>query len=133
LDLGMKYYIESDHHDRAAAAHLGATYTLLGESTPADGTNPKIGADQIATYVLDHQTITFTGQPQSVTNGTGTKATFTVAVQESGVSFHWQKNGTNITGAPGATYTTDFLALSDNGAKYHAVATLLGTTATSAD
>lgn len=63
--------------------------------------------------------VAFTTQPQSVTSGVGLNATFTVAATGTGpLSYQWKKNGSAITGATAAFYTTPALALADNGNTY---------------
>lgn len=63
---------------------------------------------------------TLVQQPQPATAAAG--ATQTFSVQVSGgtqpVTYQWQRNGVNIAGATGASYTTPALASGDNGASY---------------
>jgi hypothetical protein len=54
--------------------------------------------------------------------GVGQTATFRVVAEGSSpLSYQWQKNGVNITGATGATYTTPATTLADSGATYRCV------------
>ena len=72
--------------------------------------------------------ITVTGQPPAITthpndqtvaeNGT---ATFTVAASGSGLTYQWQVNGLDISGANSDSYTTPTLSLADNGGNYRCV------------
>jgi regulation of enolase protein 1 (concanavalin A-like superfamily) len=65
----------------------------------------------------------FTTPPASVTVQQNRAATFTFA--GSGTtgpfSYQWQKNGVDIPGATGTSYTAPLLSLSDNGAKFRVV------------
>ncbi len=54
-------------------------------------------------------------QPAGKTVITGQTATFSVVATGTSLSYQWQKNGTDIAGATGASYTTPPATLSDNG------------------
>ncbi len=63
--------------------------------------------------------VAFTAQPQNVTSGVGLNATFTVTATGTGpLSYQWKKNGTAISGATSASYTTPALALADNASTF---------------
>lgn len=63
-----------------------------------------------------------TTQPVSQAVAAGQTATFSVAASGTGpLSYQWQKNGTNIIGATGATYTTPATASADNGTTFTVV------------
>ncbi|NJD51368.1 MAG: hypothetical protein FIB07_00695 [Candidatus Methanoperedens sp.] len=62
---------------------------------------------------------TIVTQPVSRTITVGQTATFSVAATGTApLAYQWQKNGTNIPGATGASYTTPSATLSYNGAAY---------------
>jgi hypothetical protein len=62
---------------------------------------------------------TISTQPASQTAAVGQTATFTVlATGAAPLSYQWQKNGTAISGATLASYTTPALTSTDNGAKF---------------
>lgn len=66
--------------------------------------------------------ITITSQPSSTAAVAGNTATF--AVDTSGPGFYqWKKNGVDIPGATGRTFTTPALATADNNSKYSVVVT----------
>ena len=56
--------------------------------------------------------------PVSQTVATGQTATFSVAASGTSLSYQWQKNGTDIAGATGASYTTPPATLADNGSTF---------------
>ena len=63
-----------------------------------------------------------TAQPSSQTVAVGQTATFSVtATGMAPLSYQWQKNGTNISGATAASYTTPPVAKPDNGAQFKVV------------
>ncbi len=74
-----------------------------------------------------------TSQPQNATVRVGQTATFSVVATGSApLSYQWQRNGTNIAGATGSSYTTPPAAVSDSGNSYRAVVSNSAGTATSA-
>jgi outer membrane protein assembly factor BamB len=65
-----------------------------------------------------------TTQPSNVTTTAGNTATFNVAASGSDpLSYQWQKNGTAISGATAASYTTPAVQLADDGALFSVVVT----------
>jgi hypothetical protein len=63
--------------------------------------------------------VTITTQPAGQTVAVGQTATFTVvATGTAPLTYQWQKNGTAISGAASASYTTPALTSADNGAKF---------------
>jgi glucose/arabinose dehydrogenase len=84
--------------------------------------------------------ITFTGQqapsitqhPASRTVSVGQSASFTVAASGAPpLTYQWQRNGSPISGATGATYTLPTTTLSDSGAQFRAVVSNASGSATS--
>jgi hypothetical protein len=75
---------------------------------------------------------TISMQPGSVSVVSGNTAMFTVtAVGTAPLSYQWQKNGTVIPGATGASYTTPGEVVSDNGATFAVVVMNSGGSVTS--
>jgi len=71
------------------------------------------------------------GQPANVTVNDGQAATFSVVASGSApLSYQWQRNGTNISGATAAAYAIA-ASLSDNGAQFTAVVTNVAGSVTS--
>jgi len=128
-----RYYIEMTHQEGGGGDQSMVTFTMFGAPAPANGTATAITSDYIGALILTGDTIQFTQQPASVSVPAATKATFSVAVSNPIAFYQWQKNGVNIAGATSSTYTTDFLGLSDSGAKYHVVVSIPGSSATSSD
>jgi hypothetical protein len=65
---------------------------------------------------------TISSQPASVSIVGGNTAIFMVAAGGTApITYQWQKNGTAITGATGASYTTPAESVSDSGAKFAVV------------
>ncbi len=63
-----------------------------------------------------------TSQPANVTVTAGQTATFSVtATGTAPLSYQWQKNSANISGATAASYTTPATATTDNGAKFDVI------------
>src|SRR5580692_8867313 len=67
---------------------------------------------------------TITTQPANQTVNAGQTATFSVtATGTAPLSYQWQKNSANISGATASSYTTPATATTDNGAKFDVVVT----------
>ena len=65
---------------------------------------------------------TITTQPQNATVTVGQTATFTVvATGTAPLSYQWQRNQTNISGATSASYTTPATSSSDNGSTFDVI------------
>jgi hypothetical protein len=65
---------------------------------------------------------TITAQPVNQTVTTGQTATFSVlATGTAPLSYQWQKNGANISGATSASYTTPATTSTDNGSTFKVV------------
>src|SRR4029077_15341328 len=65
---------------------------------------------------------TITTQPGNQTVTAGQTATFTVvATGTAPLSYQWQKNGANITGATSTSYTTPVTTTADSGASFAVV------------
>ena len=69
---------------------------------------------------------TITSQPTTATVTVGQTATFSITASGSGLSYQWQKNGSNIAGATSASYTTPAAAYADNGAQLRCIVTASG-------
>jgi lysophospholipase L1-like esterase len=66
--------------------------------------------------------LTITTQPQSQTVTAGQTATFSVAATGTApLTYQWQKNNSNISGATGLSYTTAAVSSGDNGSTYRVI------------
>ena len=73
-----------------------------------------------------------TGQPTGQTVNLGQAGTFSVAASGTGpLTYQWTKNGTPVSGATAATYTTPVTVASDNGSKFVATVSNAAGVATS--
>src|SRR5215470_2259397 len=73
-----------------------------------------------------------TTQPTSQTVSAGQTATFSVAASGTApLSYQWQKNGADITGATSASYTTPVTTTADSGEQFRVVVSNAAGTATS--
>lgn len=71
-------------------------------------------------------------QPASTTASLGQPATFAVSASGAGtLRYQWQRNGVDLSGANGASYTLRSVSLADNGAKFRVVVTNASGSATS--
>jgi invasion protein IalB len=95
-----------------SATSSSATLTVTSSTTP---TAPAIAANPVSQTITAGQTATF-----SVT-----------ATGSTPLSYQWQKNGTNVSGATSASYTTPATTLSDSGATFRVTVTNSAGSATS--
>lgn len=121
----------------------GAQDMPISDEEIADRLKP-IPAGVLSTVALPSGTISISSQPAPVAPSVvaNSKVTFTAAITSSlstnnaattngPIVVQWQKNGINIPGATGTSYTTPYLATTDNGATYGVVASIPGASATS--
>lgn len=137
LTAGQKYYIEAVMHDGTSGDNIAATYKLVTEEDPLAGDAPKLVGNSIGFYAPTASYVAFTQQPQSVTANSGATATFTAnAISDSQISiggnpnqlvmYQWYKNGSSITNATTASYTTPLLTTADNNAQFLVAVRALG-------
>lgn len=104
----------------------GASYTTpatvagdSGSSFTVTVTNRVSNVTSNAATLTVNVPPSITTQPISQTVTAGQTATFTVAATGSGtLSYQWKKNGTAITGATSASYTTPSTVAGDNGSSF---------------
>jgi len=86
------------------------------------GTGKTIRLDNISVTAGAAVAPTITAQPANIAVSAGQTATFTVAAAGTApLSYQWKKNGTAISGATSASYTTPATSSSDNGASFTVV------------
>jgi hypothetical protein len=89
-------------------------------------------ASALSTMALPLNTVSITQQPTASPSSTvvaNSKITFNVGVSSTGtgpVVVQWRKNGVNISGATGTSYTTPYLGVADSGASFNAVVSAPG-------
>ncbi|HEU4632784.1 MAG TPA: Ig-like domain repeat protein, partial [Flavisolibacter sp.] len=89
---------------------VAGTYTV--RATDANGSIMMTGSVDVTINTAP----SITTQPQSVTNGIGCGASFTVAATGTPpLSYQWRKNGTNINGATTDTYSIGSIVSGDGG------------------
>lgn len=100
-DNGARFYALADNGQQVRSDT--ATLTVTPAATP-----PVIPANE----------------PADVTVATGQSATFSVnATGTAPLSYQWQRNGTHIAGANGASYTLGNAQMADNGARFRVIVT----------
>jgi hypothetical protein len=89
---------------------LGFLSACGGSDTPTASAPPAAAAPSITT------------QPQNQTVAVGSTASFTVAAAGTApLTYQWQKNGTNISGATSSTYTTPATVAGDDGSLFQVI------------
>src|SRR5208283_3013843 len=91
----------------------GSTFTVtVTNSAGSKTSNP-------ATLTVNAVAPTITTQPQNQSVQVGLSATFSVVASGTApLSYQWSKNGTAITGATSASYTTPATVIGDNGSTF---------------
>ena len=117
----------------AISGATGTSYTTAAETTADSGATFAVVVTNAAGSVTSRAaklTVTAAGpsapsittQPADQSVIAGQAATFTVvAAGTAPLSYQWRKNGTSISGATGASYTTPAETLADSGAAFAAV------------
>jgi len=120
LEAGRRYYIEALQKEGGGGDNLAVRWTL-----PSGAIEEPIPASRLQPFGMAATTPpVITLQPTNVTAIENSPAIFRVGVSNLDVvSYQWQRNGTNLPGANGATYTLALAALSDSGATFHCVLT----------
>ena len=119
-----------------------ASYTTPATTTSDSGSTFKVVVTNSAgTATSNSATLTvnpavvapsITTQPVNQSVTAGQTATFTVVASGTApLSYQWQKNGTNISGATSATYTTPATTISDSGSTFVVIVSNSAGTATS--
>ena len=134
LVAGRRYAVRALLKEGGGGDYLQVAWRKVGDSTPAALLTP-IPAAYFSAVFPERGVITVTAQPQSLTaprNGTITlSANATSAL--SPLLIQWQKNGVAIPGLTGPSVAYGPLTLADNGARFRAVISAPGATATTAE
>lgn len=121
LTAGSHYYIEAVHHEGGGGDNLAVTYKLAADADPADGSAPTlrgsvIGFNADTAPAAPH--VTITNQPAGGTFYIGAPLALKVGVQSDSpfpVSYQWRRNGTNLVGANGPSFSIGAPGLTDGG------------------
>jgi hypothetical protein len=120
----------------APGATASATVTVTSPASLGDGfytiglsaTNRAAStftASSSVTYVVQNLAVvapTITAQPANMSVvAPGTVTFYIIATGTAPLSYQWQKNGINILGATGASYTTPATSITDSGTSYRVV------------
>ena len=99
----------------------------LNDANLADRLQPIPGA-VLSTVAPSNGVVSITAQPANASVPAGARATFTVgaASAKTPLVVQWQRNGTNITGATGTSYTTGYVVPGDNAAQFRAIVSAPG-------
>ncbi len=126
----------------AISGATSSSYTTPAETTSASGTQfTVVVSNSVGSATSNAATLTvnpapvapsITTQPSSATITAGQTATFSVtATGTAPLTYQWKKNGTAITGATAASYTTPAETTADNGAQFTALVSNSAGSATS--
>src|SRR6267378_19276 len=111
-------------------SHPGFTFTPTSQTATVSGANVT-GVNFTDTAASAAPTITT--QPGNQTVTAGQTATFTVvATGTAPLTYQWQKNGVNVSGATAASYTTAATTTADSGTTFRVVVNNTAGTVTSA-
>ena len=116
-----------------------STYTTSATTSADSGaqfsvlvTNAAGSVTSSAAILTVNTPATITSQPASQTVTAGQTATFSVSASGAfSMTYQWRRNGVNISGATGSSYTTPVTTTADNGAQFSVVITSLAGSVTS--
>ena len=125
LVAGQRYYIEAIYKEGGGGDWMEIQVAPASANAPSGGGNSGnnvMGAALISTLVdPDLATLSISAQPVDITRTNGNAATFSVTATGSSplpgatVKYQWQKNGIDIVGATGSSYTIASATAADNG------------------
>jgi len=131
LVAGRTYYVEGLMQEGGGGDFFYVKWMVPGGTTYEDFPSSTVS------YAVhpDGVVINITQQPASRAEFENRNVTFQIAaVNPLGdpITYQWQKNGVDIDGATGSSYTTPLIAMADNMAVYRCVISTFGKSATSA-
>lgn len=130
LEAGESYYIMLLYKEGGGGDFAQAAWRKVGDTTPAGMLTPISGSYLSTNADNSHNPeIILTGQPVNASGEENGSVNFSVdftATPDDPVCVQWQKNGVNIPGGTGASYTIDLLTSADNNAKISAVIAVPG-------
>lgn len=132
---GALSFIVAPDFETPVDAGANNTYVVGVRATDTAGNATTQTLTVTVTDVAVESAPNITSQPSSQTVVAPAAATFSISVIGSGLSYQWQRNGTNISGATGSVYTTGATSVTggshNNGDLYRCVVTNTAGTATS--
>lgn len=133
LVAGQRYYFQVYHKEGGGGDNLGFTWQAPGDPIPVNGSPSAITGVHLAN-VSPCATVTITQHPANQTVVENRTVTFTVAATASAanlvLSYQWRKDGIDIPGATGSSYSIALAQMSDAGS-YDVVITVAAGSATS--
>ncbi|MBI5385163.1 MAG: lamin tail domain-containing protein [Verrucomicrobia bacterium] len=129
LEAGRRYYLEALHKEGTGNDNLSVRWRL-----PGGAIQEPLPGSRCRPYGMPASSApAFTSQPTNVTVMENSTVQLLVTVANlDAVSYQWQRGGTNLPGARGATLTLTNATLADHGAVFRCVATnTLGTSTSS--
>jgi len=121
-----------DPSNNTAANFASGISTPVDLKIASDGSLYYLAIGSAALFRVQFNAPAITTQPADLMVAQGQSASFTVAASGAPpLSFQWQRNQVNISGATSSTYTLSSAAFADNGAKFRCVVTNGSGTATS--
>jgi PA14 domain len=130
LVAGKKYHVTALWKEGGGGDGVAVGWTQPGEAATVINVIP---GSALSTFINPEvSSISIVAQPTAVTVAQNRPATFTASATGSStvgstVIYQWQRNGVDIAGANGASYTLPALAaLSDNGSKFRVVFSVPG-------
>jgi len=134
----LTYQWERDGVEIAGATAV--TYSLGAAALVDDGASFRVVVSNpagtvtstAASLTVELAAPTVTSDPSNVSIVEGGSATFTVVAAGSSLGYQWQRDGSDIPGATGSSYTTPATTLSDDGTTYRVVVSNTAGSATSA-
>ncbi len=110
------------------AGDNGATFSVVVTNSAGSATSNNATLTVTTTVIAP----AITGQPANATVNAGSTASFSVTASGTApLSYQWQKNGANISGATSASYTTPATVAGDSGSTFRAIVTNSAGSATS--
>lgn len=118
LVAGQRYYIEALHKEGTGSDNLAVRWRIPGGADEG----PIPGSRMVPYGQPAGGAPVLTVQPTNLIVLENTPAVFRVGVtNRDAVEYQWQRNGTNLSGARGATYTLASAKLTDHGAAFRCV------------
>ena len=135
-----KYYLETIFSEGGGGNNGSAAWLPPGGPAVANGSEPIPAANFMPSRVYDGTLfynlgpVQITRQPANATVPASQPASFSVVADGTpGYTYQWRRNGVNIAGATGASYTLGSAQLSDDGAQFSVVVANEFSSATSAN